>query len=424
MVWNAPTSTAPISAEIRVPGSKSQTNRALVLATLANGPSVVRNPLIARDTVLMKTALQSLGVSIEESQNEWKIAPHQLRGGGKIDCGLAGTVMRFLPVVASLAIGDTTFDGDEQARLRPMGVTIDSLQQLGVEIESHDHHMPLTIRGHGTVTGRFVQIDASASSQFVSALLLAGARFENGIEIHHSGDIIPSLPHIDMSISMLQQHGVTVTSTFQTAANITWNIAPTTIQNADTSIEPDLSNALPFLAAAMVSGGSVTIKDWPEHSTQPGWRAPMLLQKMGARFRLDEQGLTLHGPEVIQGLEENLSDVGELTPVLVALAALAVSPSHFFGIGHLRGHETNRLEALTREFRKCGANIEETADGLKIEPAKLFGSQFETYNDHRMVMAASVLGLAVAGIEIVNPQTVSKTMPEFQQLWHRMLGKT
>lgn len=405
-----------------MPGSKSQTNRALVLASLADGPCVVRNPLIARDTLLMKTAVESLGVTIAETQNQWIITPHSLRGAGKVDCGLAGTVMRFLPVVASLATGDTTFDGDLEARMRPMSVTLDSLRQLGVEVESHDNRMPFTVHGQGKVTGSFVEVDASASSQFVSALLLAGARFENGIEIHHNGDLLPSLPHIDMSISMLQHHGVEVISTFHTAADITWKIAPTAIQQANTDVEPDLSNALPFLAAAMVSGGCVTIKDWPEHSTQPGWKAPMLLQKMGAHFDLDHQGLTLHGPDEIQGLEENLSDVGELTPVLAALCVLADSPSHLYGISHLRGHETNRLEALTREFAKCGANIVETADGLKIEPAPLHAARIDTYNDHRMVMAGSVLGLSVSGIEIVNPETVSKTLPEFQHLWNSLVG--
>jgi len=405
-----------------VPGSKSQTNRALVLAALSDGPSVIFNPLLARDTLLMKSALESFGITIEEIGHDWRVIPGPMQGGGTIECGLAGTVMRFLPIVAALASGSTTFDGDLQARSRPMRTTIDSLRQLGVEVSNTDAHLPFTVHGTGEVDKRFVEIDASASSQFVSALLLAGSRFQNGIEIHHKGEFIPSLPHIDMSISMLQHHGVEVESTFESAADVKWKIAPTSIRAADAAIEPDLSNALPFLAAAMVTGGSVTIKDWPMESTQPGWRAPHILQKMGARFRLDEEGLTLHGPKEITGIDENLSDVGELTPVLVSIAVFAETPSHFYGIGHLRGHETNRLVALTTEFAKCGAKIEETIDGLTIAPSTMHESVFETYNDHRMVMAASVLGLNVPGIDIINPETVSKTLPEFQQLWASMLG--
>jgi 3-phosphoshikimate 1-carboxyvinyltransferase len=330
--------------------------------------------------------------------------------------------MRFLPIVAALANGDTSFDGDAEARVRPMSTTLQSLRQLGIRVSGNESSLPFTVHATGKVSKRLVDVDASASSQFVSALLLAGARFDHGIQIHHQGDILPSLPHIDMSIDMLKHHGVDVETDFASAADVTWKIEPSVIQAVDTRIQPDLSNALVFLAAAMVSGGSVTIKDWPHDTTQPGARAPHLLQKMGAKYRLDENGLTIHGPEEIVGLDENLSDVGELTPVLVAIASLASSPSHFYGIGHLRGHETNRLQALVTEFSKCGAKIKETADGLTIEPSKLYGSQFDTYNDHRMVMAASVLGLRVPEINIINPQTVSKTLPEFTLLWNEMLG--
>lgn len=405
-----------------MPGSKSQTNRALVLSALSDGPSAILNPLRARDTLLMNNALKALGVQIDEDHGNWLVTPHPLRGAGTIHCGLAGTVMRFLPIVAALASGDTTFDGDAEARIRPMTTTLQSLGQLGVRVSGNEATLPFTVHANGKVSKRLVEIDASASSQFVSALLLAGARFEHGIEIHHRGDILPSLPHIDMSIDMLKHHGVKVITDFASAADATWSIEHSSIQASDTYIEPDLSNALVFLAAAMVSGGSVTIKDWPHESTQPGARATHLLQKMGARYRLDEDGLTLHGPEEIIGLDENLSDVGELTPVLVAVAALASSPSHFYGISHLRGHETNRLQALVTEFSKCGVIIQETADGLTISPSKLHGAKFDTYNDHRMVMAASVLGLRVPDIDILNPQTVSKTLPEFQMLWNEMLG--
>ncbi|MEN9923372.1 MAG: putative 5-enolpyruvylshikimate-3-phosphate synthetase, partial [Actinomycetota bacterium] len=253
-------------------------------------------------------------------------------------------------------------------------------------------------------------------------LLLSGARFENGVEIHHRGEFLPSLPHIDMSIEMLMRHSVDVQVEYTSAVDVKWSIAPSSIQAFNWNIEPDLSNALPFLAAAMVTEGSITIPHWPLASTQPGFRAPLLLQKMGARFRLDETGLTLYGPDTINGIDENLSDVGELTPVLVAIAALASTPSRFSGISHLRGHETDRLQALTTEISKCGGKIQETADGLEIEPAKLRGSVFETYNDHRMVMAASVLGLKVEGIHIQNPSTVAKTFPEYQATWNQMLG--
>lgn len=419
--WAAPTSTAPLDATVDVPGSKSLTNRYLVLAALAVGPGRLRGALRSRDTLLMAGALATLGVGVADgADGDWLITPAPLHGPAAIECGLAGTVMRFLPAVAALADGPVHFDGDEGARVRPMGPVLTALRALGVGISESGAvgHLPFTVAGHGTVRGGSVDIDASASSQFVSGLLLAAARFEQGLTVRHTGTTLPSLPHIEMTVQLLRDAGVTVDD----SRPAIWRVAPGPIAARDVRVEPDLSNAAPFLAAALVAGGTVRVPGWPTATTQPGALLPQILERMGARVRLDGDVLAVTGTGVVHGLELDLRAAGELAPTIAALAALADSPTRLRGIAHLRGHETDRLAALATEITRLGGQAEQTSDGLVITPRALRSGTVRTYQDHRMATAGALLGLRVAGVRVENIATTAKTLPGFVGLWQRMLG--
>jgi 3-phosphoshikimate 1-carboxyvinyltransferase len=417
--WPAPRAHAPVRATVPMPGSKSVTNRALVLAALADGPSTLRAPLRSRDTLLMAAALRSFGVEITDTaEGAWQVEPGELAGPAKVDCGLAGTVMRFVPPVAVLARGQVHFDGDPYARKRPMGKLVHALRTLGATIDDGGREaLPFTVHGNGSLPGGSVTIDASASSQFVSALLLAGPRYDRGVTITHDGKPVPSQPHIDMTIGMLRSAGAVV----EDSEPNTWHVVPGRIQPLHLTIEPDLSNAAPFLAASLVAGGSVTVPRWPHRTTQPGDALRDLFTRMGAQVTLNAHGLTVASGDRLTGLDADLHDVGELTPVLTALCALADTPSHLRGIAHLRGHETDRLAALARELNALGGDVTETDDGLQIRPRPLSGGTFASYDDHRMAQAGALLGLAVDGVAVENVATTAKTMPEFVDAWSAML---
>jgi 3-phosphoshikimate 1-carboxyvinyltransferase len=415
-LWPAPKGRV-LNATVALPGSKSLTNRELLLSAIASEPTLLVAPLVSRDSKLMIAALESLGIGFEWQGEDLLVTPGELLGGATIDCGLAGTVMRFVPPLSTLASGEVFFDGDEGARRRPMHTTIESLQALGVEIRAETQSLPFTVVGTGKVAGGVLEIDASASSQFVSGLLLVAAKFENGLTLKHIGDELPSLPHIEMTLETLRQRGVSA----HTIDERTWRVEPGPIAGGRKVIEPDLSNAGPFLAAAMVAGGEVRIPNWPTVTTQVGAEFVRILPLMGATCDLNDNVLTIRGDGVIRGIEIDLSIGGELAPVIAALAALADSPSRITGIAHLRGHETDRLSALTNELNKLGGKVTELADGLEIHPAKLHGGTWLTYEDHRMATAAAILGLRIDGIEVENIATTSKTMPEFTKLWQTML---
>ena len=427
-LWRAPVADAPVRGSVSVPGSKSATNRALVLAALASGPSRIRRPLHARDTRLMAAALNALGADIVEvpksEGTDWEVRPQQLRGPATIDCGLAGTVMRFVPAIAMNAEGDITFDGDEGARVRPMRTMIDAIRALGVAVTDHGTGtLPFTVHGTGKVVADHVVVDASASSQFVSALMLAAARFEHGCRIEHRGSAIPSMPHLDMTVAMLRERGVCVDVDVVDATNASWHVHPGAIAGLDTVIEPDLSNAAPFLAAAMVTGGTVSVNDWPMHTTQPGDRLREIFTAMGGIVTVDDSGCTVSGPRELLGIDVDMREVGELTPVIAAACALATTPSHLYGIAHLRGHETDRLAALAREINRVGGNATETPDGLVIEPSTQFlGAAVETYEDHRMATAAAVLGLRIPNLDVINVATTAKTLPDFAAMWSALVA--
>jgi 3-phosphoshikimate 1-carboxyvinyltransferase len=427
-LWPAPYAKGPVDATVTVPGSKSLTNRFLVLAALADGPSRLRAPLHSRDSALMIQALRQLGAVVTEVPGDGDYGPDleitpldvaATSGRTDIDCGLAGTVMRFVPPLAALRKGASVFDGDPHARNRPMGTIIEALIALGVPVASEGGRtpssLPFTVEGSGEVRGGHLVIDASASSQFVSALLLVGARFTEGLHLEHVGKPVPSLDHISMTVAVLRSVGVSVDDSVPNH----WRVSPGPIRAFDQRIEQDLSNAGPFLAAALATGGTVRIPNWPTGTTQVGdlWRT--ILATMGAEVTLQDGVLTVSGGKEIKGAD--FDETSELAPTVAALCALATSPSRLTGIAHLRGHETDRLAALVAEINRLGGDAEETADGLIVRPARLHAGVVHSYADHRMATAGAILGLAVEGVQVEDIATTSKTMPEFPEIWARML---
>jgi 3-phosphoshikimate 1-carboxyvinyltransferase len=439
-MWPAPfRGSKPVNARVVIPGSKSVTNRALILAAQATSPSILRRPLVSRDSELMVAGLRQLGIDVQEIEVEssgagstkemaWKITPAPLKGPAAIDVGNAGTVMRFLPPLAALAQGAISFDGDPRSHERPLGPVIKALEELGISIDHGNRYsLPLSLVGTGKIPGGEIDIDASASSQFLSALLLIGPTTVNGITARHVGGELPSMPHIEMTVEMLRDFGATV---HVDAAKKTWRVEPGALHGKDMVIEPDLSNAAPFLSIAMVCGGSITIADWPQKTTQPGDQLRTLLRDMGAQISLNADGLTLtanseksalrDAPKIV-GIDVDLHDVGELTPSIAALAALADSPSHLRGIAHLRLHETDRLDALTREINSIGGKVTEEHSALHFEPSALRAGVFHTYEDHRLATAGAVIGLVTPGIEVENIATTRKTLTDFPGLWKSLV---
>jgi len=426
--WEAPVAPGPVHATISVPGSKSMTNRALVVAALSDGPTTITGPLRARDTDLMAAAIAALGATVQRARSDdgsaddrgsWTVTPGWTSEAARVDVGNAGTVLRFVPPVAALSKADVRFSGDPRAAERPVGQLLSGLRQLGVEIEDGGRGaVPFTIRGHGGVRGGLVTLDASSSSQFVSALMLAAPRYDTGVAIRHFGGRIPSAPHIAMTVAMLVAAGGRVES-----GDESWRVWPGPLGAGTITVEPDLSNAAPFLAAALVTGGEITIAGWPEPSLQAARPILEVLTEMGATGTATPAGLRVRGAGRIRGIRADLRDISELTPVLCALAAMADSPSQFTGVGHLRLHESDRLAALAAEIGALGGQVTELADGLHVQPRPLRpgAEPFDSYDDHRLVMAAAVLGLAVPGMRVRNAQTVGKTFPDFAGLWRQML---
>ena len=425
--WRAPTAHGPVRAALRLPGSKSISNRALLLAALSDSPSVLRGLLKARDTSLAVAALRVLGCSIEEDGTDLAVSSGSIAPGSavSVDVGNAGTVMRFLPAVAALSAASVAFDGDPRARERPIGTLLAALRTLGVSIDDDGRGaLPFTLHGSGAVRGGAVTLDASGSSQLVSGLLLAAARFDLGVEVHHWGPPVPSLPHIEMTVRMIRNAGADVEVGAGERPDF-WRVSPGRLNLGDFTVEPDLSNAGPFLAAALVTGGSVTIRDWPSDSLQAADAILDVLTRMGGIVSAGPDGLTVTGSGVINGIEADLRDIPELCLPLTSVAALASGPSAFTGVGHTRLQETDRLAAITKEINALGGDVTELPDSLAIRPRSLRaepGHTFESYNDHRMVMAAAVLGLAVPGIEVPNVATVGKTFPDFTTVWGELAG--
>ncbi|WP_433556677.1 3-phosphoshikimate 1-carboxyvinyltransferase [Pseudonocardia xinjiangensis] len=417
--WPAPLAPGPVRGRVSVPGSKSVTNRALLLAALSGGAASVTGAPATRDTALMVDAMRALGVPVEVDGERVTFAPHDgLRGGGAVDCGLAGTVMRFVPPAAALADGPVRFDGDPRARERPMATVLDALRALGARVDGD--RMPFTLHGAGAVPGGDVVIDASASSQFVSGLLLSGAHYDKGVTVHHDGKPVPSLPHIEMTVDMLRTAGVDVDD----AEPNTWRVSPGRIAPREWAAEPDLSNAAVFLAAAAVTGGEVTVLGWPSDSTQPGVEILSVLAQAGCTVEAGPDGMTVRGPDALGGVDVDLHDASELTPTVAAVAALATGPSRIRGVAHIRGHETDRLAALAAEIGALGGDITETPDGLEIRPTPLTapaGRLWGAYADHRMATAGALIGLVVPSVSVDDVGCTDKTIPDFPARWAALL---
>ncbi len=419
--WRAPHRQTPVDSSIELPGSKSLTNRALILAALADGPSILVGALDSRDTRLMADALTALGASIHCEAKQWIVTPSTFAAGGDIDvdCGLAGTVMRFVPPVAVLSNANVTFDGDPHARLRPMSTIISALRALGADIDDGSRGvLPFTLHGTGDLVGGPVEVDASGSSQFVSALLLAGARYRAGVDIRHIGATLPSMPHIDMTVSQLRVRGVNVDD----SSPHRWIVDPGPIKAVDQEIESDLSNAGPFIAAALVTGGTVVIGNWPVHTDQAGAQWERIARSFGAAVSRRGTDMVFSAGTSLRGVDLDLHDVGELTPVIAAVAAFADRASNLTGIAHLRGHETDRLAALAAQMNVLGGHVTETDDGLTIVPAPLHSGLFCTYDDHRMAHAGAVLGLRINGLSVENIDTTAKTFPGFASVWENFIA--
>ncbi|WP_307789153.1 3-phosphoshikimate 1-carboxyvinyltransferase [Glycomyces salinus] len=421
--WTPPYATDRLDAVVRVPGSKSMTARALVLSALAEGPSTIRRPLHSRDTLLMVEALRSLGVTVDTADPElWRVEPGPLRGGTDVDCGLAGTVMRFLPPVAALADGPVAFDGDPHARKRPNDGVIWALRDLGVKVDDGDRAaLPFTVKAKGGVTGGGLEVDASKTSQLISALLMAAPRFKRGLDLRHVGDRpVPSRPYLDMVVQMLRQAGAEVDDSEEDR----WRVEPGSLRGREWVIEPDLQNAAPFLCAAVAAGGRVTVLDWPTETTQAGDRIREILVEMGSRVEWARGGLTIVGAPAVLPVHLDLADASELTPSLAALFGINRGPSSIHGVAHIRGHETDRIAALAKELTKLGADVVEYDDGLKIGGHATRPMTWETYADHRMAHAGAIVGLVTPDFEVSDVACTSKTWPEFAAVWEQaILGR-
>jgi 3-phosphoshikimate 1-carboxyvinyltransferase len=419
--WPAPRAAGPLDAVVPLPGSKSVTNRALVLAALADGRSTVRRPLRSRDTELMAAALRGLGVDVTDTADgDWVVdgVPGPLEPRERVlDVGNAGTVARFLPPVATLARGEVRFDGDLRVRERPLGPLLAALRALGADLDTVDA-LPLVVRGTGRLPGGSAELDASQSSQLVSGLLLAAPRFEQGVTVRHRGGRLPSAPHVAMTVEALRAAGAQVDD----GVPGTWTVSPGGLRPRDAVVEPDLSTAAAYLAAPLVTGGSVTIPGWPRGTSQPGAVLPELLEAMGGRVERTEDSVTVSGGEGLRGIEADLRDAPELTMVLTALAALADGPSRFWGVAHIRLQETDRLAALAKELNALGGDVREHPDGVEVHPRRLTGGVMDSYDDHRVAMAWAVLGLGVDGVQVRDVATTRKTVPDFVGSWQSMLG--
>ncbi len=419
-------------ASVQVPGSKSATNRALVLAALAGGTSRLERPLRSRDTLLMAAALRTLGVGVVDTADDaWLVAgdqqPRALDGAAAVDVGNAGTVARFLPPAAAVLVrGELHIDGDPRMRERPLGPLLGALRTLGVRLDDAGRGaVPFDLEAAGRVAGGAVTVDASSSSQLVSGLLLSAPRFDAGVVVRHVGPAVPSAPHLRMTTAMLREHGAAVTEpdgAVGAAGAAVWSVEPGPLHPVNRTVEPDLSSASAFLAAAAATGGELVLEGWPDETEQPGRLLPSLLEAFGCRCTIASGRLTVTGPARLQGVDLDLHDYGEAAPTLTALAVLAGGRSRLRGIAHLRLQETDRLGALAHELGRLGARIDVTADGLDITPAPLHGAVLDPQSDHRLAMAYAVIGLVVPGVQVRDIGTVGKTVPDFPKRWAAMLA--
>jgi 3-phosphoshikimate 1-carboxyvinyltransferase len=406
----------PPSAVAQVPGSKSITNRALVLAALSGQACNLQGALRSEDTEVMVAGLQRLGFKVTANwdQERIRVERHEGRdiipaGGADLFVANSGTTMRFLTAMVALGRGRFRLDGVPRMRERPIDDLLAGLRQLGVAARSENNNScpPVLIDAHGLGGGR-VEVKGDVSSQFLSAVLLAAPKARCDVQIEWRGPHV-SVPYVEMTCAMMRQFGVQVDAampeSFFVPAPQSWGIAEYTI-------EPDASAASYFWAAAAITGGRVTVGGIPEQSLQGDVDFTPKLADMGCRVERCSAGITVHG-RPLHGIDVDMNAISDTVMTLAAVACFADGPTTIRNVAHIRHKETDRLAALATELRRVGAEVEEFADGLRIVPRPLHGATIRTYNDHRMAMSMALIGLRVPGIVIEEPACVAKTYPGF-----------
>jgi 3-phosphoshikimate 1-carboxyvinyltransferase len=407
--------TAPDMVEVKLPGSKSYTNRALLLAALAEGASVLRNALNSDDTQRMVECLSALGIPARsdpqaetitvEGRGRPQVAPSE-----PLYCGNAGTAIRFLTPFCSLGEGSITLTGNERMRQRPIADLLDGIRQLGGEIEDVDGTgcPPIRTTG-GALRGGRCRMEGSKSSQYFSALLLSAAGMAEGLEIEVLGNLV-SKPYVDMTLDIMSKFGIRATNHDYERIEVPAGQTPTP---ADYLVEGDASGASYFLAAAAVAGNTVRVGPLPADTCQGDRDLVLLLERMGCKWKQvgDEVELT-GGP--LQGIEADMRHMSDVAQTLSVVALFAEGPTTIRNIANARIKETDRIAAMNSELSRLGARVEEYPDGLTIHPAETYiPAEIETYDDHRMAMSFAVAGVKIPGIAILNPGCVSKTFPDF-----------
>lgn len=392
------------------------TARALMLAVVSVGPTTLTHPSESRDSIVLARGLRTMGCHVSSVDDEqWLLRPRPLAGPVHVDVEGSGTAMRFLPPVAGLADGPVSFDGSDVLRTAALGPQLDAMRELGIGVSTESGGLPLTVQGIGRVPGGDVALDASASSQMVSGLLLAGPDFDRGLVLRHDGPPLSTAPHVELTVAMLRAAGAGIDDT---TPNV-WEVEPGRLFGRAWTIEPDLVATAPFLAAALVTGGQVTVPGWPTRTAQPGTALLGVLTEFGAHCAQSTEGLTVRGGGVLHGVDADVCRLGELVPVLAALAALADGPSYLRGIAP---GARDLVAGLAAAIGPLGGAVTEVADGVRITPARLSGGAFDTRADHRLAHAGAVLGLAVPGVVLSDVSCTAKSLPDFPGLWRRMLG--
>ncbi|MFL5758317.1 MAG: 3-phosphoshikimate 1-carboxyvinyltransferase [Thermomicrobiales bacterium] len=411
--------TRPIEAIARIPGSKSITNRALLIAALAEGESVLIGALFSDDTRYMAEALAALGIAVESDEAAEQFAVHGLGGSfpaseADLFVGNSGTTMRFLTAAVALGHGRYRVDGIPRMRQRPIQPLIDALNDLGscVSSEAGNGCPPVVVEANGLRGGR-VAVAGETSSQYFTALQIAGPYAEQGIEIDVIGDLV-SKPYMSITASVMAAFGVEIALDQEHWR--TTRIAPgQRYQARRYQIEPDASNASYFFAAAAVTGGRIRVDGLGSGSAQGDLRFVDVLAEMGARVTIAEDHVEVVGPPVgeLRGVDVDMNAISDTAQTLAAIAPFARGPTTIRGVEHMRHKETDRVAALATELRRLSQEVEERPDGLTIHPAPVQPAAIETYDDHRMAMSFTIAALGAPGIRILDPGCVAKTFPAF-----------
>jgi len=413
-----------VSGRVRPPSSKSLTQRALNLSFLAKRPCVIRRPLISEDTDLYLAALESLGYQWTRDGHQLSIDPGKFTDGGRIGCGLNGTMLRFLTAALSTVPGEWILDGSERLRQRPVGPLVEALRALGADIRYEDREgfAPISVFG-GSLGGGRVELDASQSSQFVSALLMAATQAEDEVEIR-VGTVV-SGPYVELTQEVMSSFGAVCVHDKQAG---TYRVEPVALAGVEVEVEVDFSSAAYPAAAAIVTGGSVWIEGLRRNSLQGDRRFLNVLGEMGAEVKWHDEGVEVRAGTQLQGIEIDLSEMPDQVPTIAVLAPFARGETLVKNVGHLRLKESDRLAAMVTELGRMGAAIKETADGLEIEgtwadrgaiPSSAV--TVETYGDHRVAMSLAICGLARPGVTVGTPGVVAKSYPSFWDDFENLL---